>query len=102
VLLYARNSNVYVVVVKQQGSEGMLPEPKLICSCVLLVTYSCYHSVDGNLHVQGAQFPRLRRHPEQRWSWPKRDNAAGSRLSLECDLLGRSRASSDIFLLMLW
>ncbi|XP_047054866.1 uncharacterized protein LOC124661047 [Lolium rigidum] len=36
------------------------------------------------------------------WSWPKRDSDVASRLSLHCDLPGRSRASSDILLLMMW
>jgi hypothetical protein len=73
-LLYARNSKIYVVLVKQRNLEGRLPDPKLIFSCVLLVTNSWYHSVDGNLHVQGARFLSLRCCSELAWSWPKRDH----------------------------
>jgi hypothetical protein len=57
-LLYARNSNVCTVPMKQRDPEGWLPYPKLISSCVLLISNSCYHGDDGNLHVQGA--PRHR------------------------------------------
>jgi hypothetical protein len=35
--------------------------------------------------MQGDWFPGPCRRLEQGWSWPKRDNAAGWRLSLECE-----------------
>jgi hypothetical protein len=63
-LLYARNTNVYVVLVKQQDPEGRM-DGKLICFSVLSFTNSCYYSVDGNLHVQGARFLDPHRRSEQ-------------------------------------
>jgi hypothetical protein len=43
---------------KQRDPEGWLLYLKLISSCVLLISNSCYHSDDGNLHVQGAPWHR--------------------------------------------